>query len=74
MILGYTKRKSSMGLGVKLKRHRIKAGLTQYELATKAKVSQPTITQIESGRRTPSLQSLARICVALGVDMGEVIG
>lgn len=46
---------------------RLKAGLTQAELATKAKTSQTVIARLESGndQRTPSLDLLERIACAL---------
>lgn len=46
---------------------RLKAGLTQAELAHRAKTSQSVIARLESGtdRRTPSLDLLERIAGAL---------
>ena len=49
-------------------RLRIKAGLTQKELAEKAKTSQPAIARLESGTyRNLSLSFLRRVGKALGV-------
>lgn len=46
---------------------RLKAGLTQAGLATKAKTRQAVIARLESGtdQRTPSLELLERIAYAL---------
>lgn len=46
---------------------RLKGGLTQAELACRAKTSQTAIARLESGtdRRTPSLDLLERIATAL---------
>ncbi len=46
---------------------RLKAGMTQIELATRAKTSQTVIARLESGsdQRTPSLDLLDRIARAL---------
>ena len=49
---------------------RIKAGLTQSELAKKIGSVQSVIARLESGsdKRTPSLPLLARIAAACGAD------
>lgn len=46
---------------------RLKAGITQYELALRAKTSQSVVARLESGSdtRTPSLDLLERIARAL---------
>ena len=44
-------------------------GLSQAALAKKAKVSQPAIAQIETGKTDPSVKTLAKIADALGVDI-----
>jgi DNA-binding XRE family transcriptional regulator len=50
-------------------RLRIRAGLTQKELARKAQTSQPAIARLESGNyRNLSLSFLRRIGEALGVE------
>ena len=48
-------------IGQMIKRLRETKGLTQAELAKKAKVTRPYITMLESGvRKTPMLQRLAK--------------
>lgn len=50
-------------------RLRIKAGLTQNELAKKAHTSQPAIARLESGNyRNLSLSFLRKVGEALGVE------
>ena len=50
-------------------RLRIKAGLTQKELAEKAHTSQPAIARLESGNyRNLSLSFLRKVGEALGVE------
>lgn len=50
-------------------RLRIKAGLTQRELAEKAHTSQPAIARLESGNyRNLSLSFLRKVGEALGVE------
>ena len=51
-------------------RLRIKAGLTQKELAKKVKTSQPAIARLESGNyRNLSLSFLRKVGEALGVEL-----
>jgi ribosome-binding protein aMBF1 (putative translation factor) len=47
---------------------RLKAGLTQVQLAGKLKIHQSIISDYERGRRTPSAATLARFCRVLGVN------
>ena len=48
---------------------RIERGLTQEELAHKARMRQPNIARLESGRITPSLDTLRRIAEALDAEL-----
>jgi transcriptional regulator with XRE-family HTH domain len=50
-------------------------GLTQVQLAGKAKVTQAYIAQLESGdKKNPSLDILKRLAKALGVPVMELLG
>ena len=49
-------------------------GLTQDQLAKKAKVTRPYITMLEGGaKKNPSLATLKRIAKALKVEVGELL-
>jgi transcriptional regulator with XRE-family HTH domain len=48
---------------------RLKAGLTQQDLADRLGVSQPVIAAYESGRRQPTVPTLMRILAAAGFDL-----
>ncbi|MGP1439073.1 MAG: helix-turn-helix domain-containing protein [Treponema sp.] len=52
----------------RLRQEREKAGLSQLELALRADVSQNMINYIETGKRTPSLDTLLKICNALNIN------
>lgn len=52
---------------IKLARH--DAGLSQRELASRAGTSQATLSAYEAGRKSPSLNTLARIVRAAGQDL-----
>ena len=61
-------------LGRLLRRIREEKGLTQDELARKARLTKPYISQIENGvRRNPSLPALQRLAKALGVPVTELL-
>jgi transcriptional regulator with XRE-family HTH domain len=61
-------------LNVKLYTWRRERGMTQEELAKKAKVTKFYISQLEIGiRDNPSLPVLQRLAKALGVSAGELL-
>ena len=56
-----------LGIGMRVRELREKAGLTQTELAHKLKVSQQVISRIESGEvDNPTVSTLERIAKATG--------
>ena len=65
---------SSMRVNSALKRLRKQRGLTQIELAERAKVGQPYLAQLESGFKTnPSLVVLARLAKGLRVKVATLL-
>ncbi|HWO92963.1 MAG TPA: helix-turn-helix transcriptional regulator [Methylomirabilota bacterium] len=57
-----------------LKMKRREKGLTQDELAKRAKLTKPYLSQLENGvRKNPSLPALKRIAKALGVPVTELL-
>jgi transcriptional regulator with XRE-family HTH domain len=48
--------------------YRLKKNMTQAELAQKAHLSQSTITQIERGKKAPSMETIGKIAQALEVS------
>ncbi|MFN8023224.1 MAG: XRE family transcriptional regulator [Acidimicrobiales bacterium] len=53
-------------LGSEIRRRRLDHGLTLVQLAERAELSQPFLSQVENGRAQPSMESLARIAQSLG--------
>lgn len=49
------------------------AGLTQKELGERMGVSSVAVTQYESGKRIPKIDTLQRIADALGVNIGVLL-
>jgi len=62
-----------MSLASHVRRIREEIGLTQTELADAAGLRQATISQIETGRRTPALSTVFKLASALGVSAGELL-
>lgn len=54
-------------LGSKVNYIRRVQDITSQELSAKAKLSQPYISQIENGERTPSAKAIHKLAMALGV-------
>lgn len=52
---------------------RIRAGLTQSELATLCQVSQPAIAQWEAEDRAINEKTLSRVAAALGLTVKELL-
>jgi transcriptional regulator with XRE-family HTH domain len=59
-------------LGTRIKGLRAERALQQRQLAEKAELTPSMVSQIESGRLTPSLHTLGRIAAALGVPIASL--
>jgi len=55
--------------GLAVRKHRECLGWSQEDLADKAELDRTYISDIERGRRNPSLSSIARLADALGVSL-----
>ncbi|MED3993001.1 MULTISPECIES: helix-turn-helix domain-containing protein [Priestia] len=60
-------------MGVKIKEYRKAMKLTTMELGSLSGTSQSTISEIERGTRSIQVESLAKICNALGVTLNDVL-
>ncbi|MBZ0134990.1 MAG: helix-turn-helix domain-containing protein [Planctomycetes bacterium] len=60
-------------LGVELKRARLKAGLTQEELAFKANVHRTYVSMLERGKGSPTLDTLMNLCSAMGIKASDLV-
>ena len=59
--------------GQELKKLRLKAGLTQEEVAAKAKVTREYVSMLESKRNSPTIEVFIRLCRAVDAVPAEVI-
>lgn len=52
-----------------IKRHREAKGLSQYQLAKQLGITQTFLSEIERGRKNPSLEQFFSICEALEIKV-----
>jgi len=60
-------------IGNVFRRLRRERGITLRELAERAQVSVPYLSEIERGRKEPSSEILAAICRALDLDLTDLL-
>jgi transcriptional regulator with XRE-family HTH domain len=56
-----------------LKRLRLKAGLTQEEVAARAKVTREYVSMLEAKKYSPTIEVFIRLCRAVEVAPADVI-
>lgn len=61
------------GIGDRLREERVKAGISQRELARRLGLSASLISQLESGMSKPSVGTLYAIVTELGISLDRVI-
>ena len=59
--------------GENLRLARLKAGLTQQELAARAKIRQAHVSQIEGGKLNPMLMTMVALAEAVGKDLRTLL-
>jgi transcriptional regulator with XRE-family HTH domain len=59
--------------GDRVRSYRLKTGLSQEGLAYEAGINRTYIASLEAGQRNPSLDLMARLAVALRVDLGDLV-
>ena len=62
-----------MNLGILLRSHRKKKGLTLKVVAERAGVSEGFLSQVENCVKSPSVDTLMVICDAMGVEAGALL-
>ena len=60
-------------LGEELRKARLKAGMTQEQLAFEADVSRQYVSLLELNEKSPTVDVLLRICKAMGVSAGKLL-
>jgi len=60
-------------LGLNLKRIRIEKGISQGDISRALKVARSFISDLENGKRNPTLSTIAKLAKAICVSLGELI-
>jgi transcriptional regulator with XRE-family HTH domain len=60
-------------VGVQIRQAREQAGLSQQDVAVRAKIQQRTVSLVESGKRSITLTTLERLAFAIGVEPRDLI-
>src|ERR1041384_2163111 len=60
------------GFGAEIKRRRIQLGISQEKLAERASLHRTYVSDVEAGKRNPSLASIQRLTLALGASLGAI--
>ena len=63
-----------MKIGKKLKEAREKKGMSQADVGRVSGIHMGAITHFENDRRQPTIQTLAKLCKALGADANVLLG
>jgi transcriptional regulator with XRE-family HTH domain len=68
----YIPRTGGRMIGERVRRKREQIGLTGAQLAERAGMAPSAVSQIETGRRSPSATSVMKLAEALGVEAGDL--
>ena len=68
------KKLDSTGISKRIREERARQSITQARLAREAKVTPAAISQIESGKRVPTVPVLHRVAGVLNVSLDYLIG
>jgi transcriptional regulator with XRE-family HTH domain len=60
-------------IGQEFRKARLKAGMTQEELAAKARVTREYISLLELNKRMPTLPVFVRLCRSMGVSASDLL-
>ena len=62
-----------MHIGTVIRKYRKEKSLTLKKVAEKASVSEGFLSQVENDVNSPSVDTLIRICQAIGADAGDIL-
>jgi len=60
-------------LGDELRKARHKAGMTQEQVAARARISREYVSQLERNRQSPTVEMLLKVCRILGTSAARII-
>ena len=59
-------------LGQSIRKHRERLALTQEELSEKSDTHRTYLADIERGSRNPTIETIRRLALALGIPISEI--
>ena len=62
-----------MSIGIAIRAARVKSGMSQRQVARVALMTRTSISAIENGHREPSIETLNRIGVAIGIEDWRIL-
>jgi len=62
-----------MSLGAELRKARLAADLTQEALSSAARIDRSYISQLERDLKSPTVETLLRLCWAMGASASKMI-
>ncbi|WP_449277707.1 helix-turn-helix domain-containing protein [Leucobacter sp. GX24907] len=65
---------TSYSLGARVRAFRAEHGFSLSELARLAGIGKGTLSEIESGKRNPTVETLYALCTPLGVPLSAIVG
>lgn len=66
---GYSEAERAFRIGMAVRERRLALGLSQVELAARAKMTQPALSRLEAGGVLPTIPLLERISAALDAEL-----
>lgn len=66
---GYSEAERAFRIGLAVRERRIALGLSQVEVAARARMTQPALSRLEAGGVIPTIPLLERISAALDADL-----
>ena len=60
-------------LGLNLKKIRVEKSISQGDISRALKVARSFISDLENGKRNPTLSTIAKLAKAVGVSVGELM-
>lgn len=65
---------STLEIGLRLRRARTEQGLSLSELARRSGVGKGSLSEIETGKRNPTVDTLYALCRPLGIPLSALLG
>jgi transcriptional regulator with XRE-family HTH domain len=64
---------SAKKLGNNMKKLRLEKGMSQGDICRKLDIDRSYISNVESGKKNPTLSTITKLAKALGVSVGELL-